>query len=171
MAHGLSQAPELILFKNIDSVLFWPVYNKTIDATDYLQLNADTARADSDGYFNDTEPTASVFSLGDKTNLNRDTCIAYCFHSVEGYSKVGSYEGNGNADGPLIYTGFSPKFFLSKNLDNSQNWTIQGYYPGYNPEDRKLIPNEQGAEGTGSNLDFLSNGVKWRVSNNEGNTK
>ena len=69
----------------------------------------------------------------------------------------------------LSILAFPLNSFLSKNLDNSQNWTIQGYYPGYNPEDRKLIPNEQGAEGTGSNLDFLSNGVKWRVSNNEGN--
>ena len=166
VAHGLSQAPELILFKNIDSSLFWPVYNKIIDATDYLILDTTAARADSDGYFNDTEPTSTVFSLGDKTNLNRDTCIAYCFHSVEGYSKVGSYVANENADGPFIYTGFRPALVLIKNVDNgSHGWFwYDNKRDTYNAEQSRLMPNVSTEElYTNPTLDFVSNGFKLRT--------
>ena len=173
VAHGLSQAPELILFKNIDSALFWPVYSKPTDATDYLKLNDTNARADSDGYFNDTEPTSTVFSLGDKTNLNRDTCIAYCFHSIEGYSKVGSYVGNGNADGTFVYTGFRPSYILYKLYDGEagQNWVIEDAARNpYNYLNKTLLPNSNAAEAdstsTVAGIDFVSNGIKFRGTDN-----
>jgi hypothetical protein len=168
IAHGLSSTPELIIAKDLAySGSNWPVMRDNTNPSSILYLNlTNAAGADSGSY---TGVTASTFSIGTGTDLNYDNVVAYCFHSVEGYSKIGIYEGNGDTDGSFIYTGFSPKFFLSKNIDSTQNWTIQGYYPGYNPEDRKLIPNEIGVEGTGSNLDFLSNGVKWRIDWNEGN--
>jgi len=172
IGHGLSSAPELIIVKNRDQADAWQVgSSKGIDFTDYLVLDDTAATTDNVDRWNDTAPSASVFTIGDgvEVNTNTEDYIAYCFHSVEGYSKIGIYEGNGDTDGPFIYTGFSPKFFLSKNIDATQNWTIQGYAPGYNPEDRKLFPNENSVEGTGSNLDFLSNGVKWRIGWNEGN--
>ena len=178
----MSQAPELILFKNIDSVLFWPVYNKTIDATDYLKFNEDNARADSADYFNDTEPTASVFSLGDKTECNRDTVISYCFHSVDGYSSVGVYAGNeisgGDKDGTFIYCGFRPVFVLVKNIDSAYfdtqacRWLVWDNDrapsltgpPGYNANTENTWWNEDSSEATsqGHDIDFLSNGFKQR---------
>ena len=182
VGHGLSQAPELILFKNIDSVLFWPVYNKTIDATDYLKFNEDNARADSADYFNDTEPTASVFSLGDKTECNRDTVISYCFHSVDGYSSVGVYAGNeisgGDKDGTFIYCGFRPAFVLVKNIDSAYfdtqacRWLVWDNDrapsltgpPGYNANTENTWWNEDSSEASsqGHDIDFLSNGFKQR---------
>ena len=164
VAHGLSQAPELILFKNIDSALFWPVYSKPTDATDYLILNTDYATADSDGYFNDTEPTSTVFSLGDKTNLNRDTCIAYCFHSIEGYSKVGSYEGNGNLDGTFVYTGFRPAFVMTKSIDSTSDWQMfDNKRIGYNIDNYELEANDSAVEDTSTEfIDIVSNGFKNR---------
>ena len=163
VAHGLSQAPELILFKNIDSTLFWPVYNKTIDATDYLQLDATNATRDSDGYFNDTEPTSTVFSLGDKENLNRDTCIAYCFHSVEGYSKVGSYIPVSGTDSSFVYTGFMPSYILSKSSTNTSGWyVLDAERNTYNPLGDYLLPDTSAGEGTYAGFDFCSNGFKDR---------
>jgi len=183
LAHGLGVAPEFVQVKNLTIAQDWygtsPELGTTGDTTGGLdeyymiQLNSDGGKADfgQDNVFGFTSTTFSVGSSGVMNGVNNSSYsyVAYLFASIEGYSKVGIYEGNGDTDGPFIYTGFSPKFFLSKNIDNAQNWTIQGYAPGYNPEDRKLIPNETGAEGTGSNLDFLSNGVKWRVDYNEGN--
>jgi len=172
VGHGLGVAPELVIIKDRTTAsTSWSVGTTAgVDFTYVAYLNATNAFATDAAYFNNTDPSPTVFTINTNNYVNdTDDYIAYCFASIEGYSKVGSYEGNGDADGTFIYTGFSPKFFLSKNIDNTQNWTIQGYYPGYNPEDRKLIPNETGAEGTGSNLDFLSNGVKWRVGYNEGN--
>jgi hypothetical protein len=117
VGHGLSQAPELIIVKDVDTAgRNWPtnIENITGTANQYLFLNTTAEQATSAAYWGGT-PGASVFTVGDSANTNDDaSMIAYCFHSVEGYSKVGSYVGNGATDGPFIYTGFRPAFIMVK---------------------------------------------------------
>ena len=117
VGHGLSQAPELIILKGRNlsgstASAGWVVYSKPVGNTKYLYLNETDAEATDSGRWNDTTPTASVFSLGDDgvVNTSSSPYIALCFHSVEGYSKVGSYTGNASSDGAFIYTGFRPRF-------------------------------------------------------------
>jgi len=178
VGHGLSKAPEMILLKTRDTDQFWVVYHANNTAnpeTDYLRLNTTNATTD-DTYWNDTAPTSSVFSLksGNAVNKNNDKFIAYCFHSVDGYSKVGSYAGNSNTDGTFVYTGFKPKMVMWKNTEASANWFImdsernEGGNAG-NPIRSYLHPNSTAAEnwvGTSGILDFTSNGFKYRASNN-----
>ena len=119
VAHGLSSAPDMILIKDRDNATYnWVVYhsaNTSAPETDYLRLNLANATADYD-HWNDTAPTSSVFSLSsyDWANKNSDAMIAYCFAGVDGFSKFGSYTGNGNADGPFVYTGFRPAWVMVK---------------------------------------------------------
>jgi len=101
-------------------------------------------------------------------NTSGDNYIAYCFHSVDGFSKIGSYEGNGNADGSFIYTGFQPKYVLIKDTDTAESWLVYDTERSeYNLTDDFLIVNTAGAEvsSANTNLDILSNGFKIRVTN------
>ena len=110
--------------------------------------------------------------LGNWENINESagTFVAYCFHSVEGYSKVGSYEGNNNTDGVFIYTGFKPAYFMCKNVDSIANWDIStGKIPGYNQIDDRLRANLSNAEESTGYIDFVSNGVKMRNINGSQN--
>ncbi|MDP6585031.1 MAG: hypothetical protein QF535_10260, partial [Anaerolineales bacterium] len=118
IGHGLSQAPEMIVIKSRERGTYnWSVYQKDIGNTKRLILNDSAATSTFSEAWNDTSPTSSVFSIGDAVWHGADEQIAYCFHSVEGYSKVGSYTGNGaggapNSDGPFVYTNFRPEFVL-----------------------------------------------------------
>jgi hypothetical protein len=128
VGHGLGAAPAMIIVKNRDAADAWQVYqaaNTANPETDYLVLNTTAATADALDRWNDTAPTSSVFSLGDgvEVNTNTEDYVAYCFAEVEGFSKFGSYTGNGSADGPFVYTGMRPAFVLIKNITAS----ILGY--------------------------------------------
>ena len=184
VGHGLSVTPEMIIVKNReDAGMPWLVYhadNTSAPETDYLLLNTTAATTDYHTAWNDTAPTSSVFSVGtaDGTNQSSDGHIAYCFHSVDGYSKVGSYTGNANADGTFIYTGFRPKFVMIKGADIAQNWFIHDSERSpYNEIDGETLrPDLSNAESssTAGNQDFLSNGFKLRMTddnyNGSGNT-
>jgi hypothetical protein len=102
-------------------------------------------------------------------NYNGHNNIAYCFHSVDGFSKIGSYKGNGSTDGSFIYTGFQPKYVLIKDTDTAESWLIYDTERSEsNLTDDFLIANTSGAEVTNNsstNLDILSNGFKIRVTN------
>jgi len=167
IGHGLSSAPEMIIVKNREISSDWQVYHKdTTDAPthvlflDLSDKNTDQAR------FNDTTPTSSVFSIGNgqAENKSSDGIIAYCFHSVEGYSKVGSYKGNGSADGTFVHTGFRPAWIMTKREDSTSNWLI--YDNKRNPSNLAgtlLEANTADADETNSTgIDFLSNGIKMR---------
>ena len=172
VAHGLSQAPELIILKSL-STYSWPVYSKPVGNTKYLLLDTNAAPVTDSGRWNDTTPSASVFSLGDDGIVNSSTVdfVAYSFHSVEGYSKVGSYDGNGNADGTFIYTGFRPAFFLIKDTDGTGNWLIyDDKRNGIKETLQRLFPDEPDGEATGaSGIDFVSNGFKYRSTSTDMN--
>ena len=164
--HHLGVAPSMIITKIISGdTSGWYAYHKSLGNTGNIFLDTTSAVSNSGAWWNSTTPTSSVFTVGDQTgnNSNNNPFIAYCFADVQGYSKVGgSYTGNGNADGPFIYLGFKPAFFLIKNINNaSDDWHIMdNKRNGYNPQNNILQPNLSGAETSSTRVDFLSNGIK-----------
>ena len=170
VAHGLGAVPQMIIGKNLADSFRWIVYHQAIGNTHALYLNEDFAKTDSVTFWNDTTPTSSVFSLGTDNSWN-GTSIFYCFAEKKGYSKFGSYTGNGNADGPFFYTGFKPAFIIQKRSDSAHDWQLHDnkrgqYFPG-NVVNNRIEPNASNAEGTGDDIgyDFLSNGFKTRTNN------
>lgn len=173
IAHSLGVVPKMIIIKartTAGADQGWPVYhasNTAAPETDYLMLNTTAATAD-DTYWNDTAPTSSVFSLGTSAavNANGDTYVAYVFAEVSGFSKMGSYTGNGSADGPFVWCGFRPRFVLIKQVDTTANWLLHDTARStYNQAENLLYPNLNVAEETAANnrpVDILSNGFKCR---------
>jgi len=167
--HGLSTAPSWILVKNIgDGGENWVSFHSSLGPTLNQKFNNTEANQDTTGSWNDTAPTTSVFTVGSFTNVNKSSgpMIAYCWAEKQGYSKFGSYTGNGNADGTFVYTGFKPAFVLIKITDNgSQDWFIlDNKRSPFNLVDDSLAPNQNDNEYTSeANLDFLSNGFKLRM--------
>ena len=184
VGHGLGAVPKMIIVKNLIDTEPWVVYHAGIDATapqDYhLRLNTTDARVNEAEVWNDTAPTSSVFSLGSSgaPNGSGDATIAYCFAEKTGYSKFGSYTGNGSADGTFVYTGFKPAFVMVKNVNSGvQGWLMfDDERPSYNVRDKFIVANLNQAEATSSNhsMDLLSNGFKIRGNdggvNGSGNT-
>ena len=170
--HGLSKPLDFIIVKLITSAAQWIVYHSGLSsAAKILYLNQTAAEA-TNAAFNSTAPTNQVFSLGGGF-AGSGTAIAYCWHSVEGYSKFGSYEGNANNDGAFIYTGFRPRFVFIKNIDASQHWvTHDSARETHNVMDTPIDWDASYAEYTSSNraIDFLSNGFKCRTSDGEINS-
>jgi len=171
VGHGLSSTPEMYIVKSRSLTTGWVTYHKDMASSPedgYLILNGADAFYDTI-VWNDTPPTSSVFSVaatGYSSNNSGATYIAYCFHSVDGYSKIGSYTPNQNADGPFIYLGFRPAFFLAKLATHTQEWAMHDNKrtAAYNPSNGTLYPNDASGEYTGNDIDFLSNGVKLRNS-------
>jgi len=126
VGHGLSKSPELIIIKNLSAVYSWIVYNSSDGATKFMYLNLTAASSVNSTMFNDTEPTADVFTVDTHgyTNGNNHELIAYCWHSVAGISDMGSYVGNGNVVGPVIDCGFKPDWIMVKKTDSVGWWPI-----------------------------------------------
>ena len=176
IGHGLSGL-DMVIVKDRDTAENWAVWHTGIPITKYLRLNdPQEAKTPSRKRWNDTSPTSTVFSVGDasdqgdrEVNLNDEAYIAYCFHSVEGYSKVGSYTGGGS-NLPFVYTGFRPAFVLLKVSSTTNNWFIyDNKREGYNQENDTLSPNLTAIEDDSYKLDLLSNGFKIRGTNNAHN--
>jgi hypothetical protein len=181
VGHGLTQAPEMIFTKIRDDGTSWISGSTSMaDTTPWgwaWSINHHHAWANRDEEWYDTTPGASVFTLGAYgSNVGSHPVIAYCFHSVEGYSKIGHYIGNGNVDGPFMYTGFRPSFVILKgNGTNLHNHMLDNKRFTYNPvgvttgpepglaTDDAEVPSGEGS----GHIDFLSNGFKIR--NNNGN--
>jgi len=181
VGHGLGSAPAVMIFKIRNTADNWRVYHQGLDNTEpedyHLQLQSTGARIDNAGFFNDTAPTSSVFTLGSDSGINgsSNTYISYCFAEKKGYSKFGSYVGNSNVDGPFIYLGFKPAFVLAKVSSDTNDWFIfDNKRSTFNAVDDSLFPNKNDAESTSHVIDFLSNGFKIRDSdgtvNSTGNT-
>ena len=164
--HGLGVAPKMIIIRRIDSTSDWAIYHHKIGNTKRMVLNSTAAESGaSANWFNNTSPTANVFSVGTDggSNGSTDNYIAYCFAEKKGYSKFGSYTGNGNADGAFVYTGFKPKLVIVKEYGSTGNWIMKNdYYDNQN--DHYLLANSSDAETSGSVVafDLLSNGFKLR---------
>ena len=168
IGHGLGVTPDLIIVKTRNNNVDWQVYLDLFGNDDEgLFLNLNNAKFNSTNYWNNGA-TNSVFGVSSNTGVgaNSYTYVAYCFASIQGYSKIGSYTGNGNADGPFVYTGFKPAWVLIKRSDGgSENWNLNDNKRSpINPTKIKLSPNTNGAEAedTGYSIDFVSNGFKIR---------
>lgn len=165
IGHGLSSAPELVITKNRNGSNNWYTMITGVDGSlDYLYLNLTNAKANAT---NGTVPTTTTFSNSAFSNGN--TMIAYCFHSVEGYSKIGTYIGNGSTDGTFIYCNHKPKYVMIKRTDTTGNWGIYDIERDeYNVVTQNLTANTSNAEGSVANaLDITSNGFKLRTTNTD----
>ena len=170
VGHGLSQAPEWIITKRLDSANSWHGYHAAQGATKYFLLDSTTTFGTSALTWNNTAPDATTFTLGSgNTNNNTGQFVAYCWHPVEGFSKFGKYNGNGNANGPFIYTGFLPAWIMIKETNNTNDWPIWDNARFIsNPTNNSLFANlSQGDNGSSIDLDVLSNGFKPRTTNSQ----
>jgi len=165
VGHGLGTTPKLIIVKSYSDNYDWVVYYG--DATDYLVLNDAAGTTDSNEVWNDTAPTSTVFTVGNRNSSNQNTAtfVAYCFAEKKGFSKFSSYTGNGSTDGTFIHTGFKPGFIITKKLSGSDFWMLQDSVRSpINVANRYITPNST-AGATETNdvaLDMLSNGFKLR---------
>ena len=191
ISHSLSAVPEAIITKcRSAAARSWTSYHAPLGNGKHMTLSETDAAATSSASWNDTTPTSSVFSLGTSNNVNdnTETHIAYCFAPIQGFSKFGSYTGNGNADGTFVYTGFKPAFLMIKKSnasgtnwimkDNKRSGTAAGQNFGQmNPnQTENPTANQSSAENKASAFatDILSNGFKLRGTdtgiNNSGDT-
>ena len=172
IAHGLGKKPAWILIKSRSaSSKNWVVYhhaNTDNPSNVYLELSGTDANADETEIFNDTEPTSSLITIGDdgKVNQSSVTYVMYVWTEIPGYSKFGSYTGNGNSNGTYVHLGFRPAFILTKRSDGTTPWRLfDNKRPNANFQTYKLEADSSGAELTGyAYADFLSNGFKIRDS-------
>jgi len=164
VGHGLSTAPSVIIIKNRSVTKPWQVGHKSLGFQNGIYLNETSASQSDNGAFNSTNPTTSVFTIETSSYVNTSghNYIAYCFAEKTGYSKFGSYTGNGNADGSFIYTGFKPAFVMVKRTNNTGHWQlVDTKRPSYNPQ-YYLRANSNNAEATDIDFDIVSNGFKTR---------
>ena len=163
IGHGLSSAPELIIQKRTEASANWFVYSSGIGNTKYLVLDANIAASDAANVWNNTNPTNEVFTVSDFGDVNgaNISSIAYCFHSVAEYSKVGTYEGTFLA-GNDVECGFEPAWVMIKNADATGNWIIvDNKRNPTNERNKFLYPNDSAAEGDLSaydTIDFTTTG-------------
>ena len=171
IGHGLGTTPAMIILKNRTiSGDYWHVYHQSLGGTKALYLQTTDAVATTSGSWNNTNPTSTVFTNGSSTYTNSSEYIAYCFAEKKGYSKFGSYTGNGNADGTFVYTGFRPAFVFLKQINGTDSWYIYDNKANpSNPNAQYVRPNLSAAEGTFTTLDTLSNGFKFRTDDNDFN--
>ena len=169
IGHGLGAKPAMIIIKNLAATESWLCYHASLGATKHIKLNSTEVAGTATSRFNDTEPTTSVFTVGNdpQTNGNSNDMIAYCFAEKTGFSKFGSYTGNGNADGTFVYTGFKPALVIGKrSVGGTEDWFLfDNKRDSHNVNHALLYPNTSSAEytGTAARNDFLSNGFKMRL--------
>ena len=173
IGHGLGVAPSFIIIKSRNNADNWYAYHTSLGNTLGLNPNLTSSAYSSALYWNSTTPTASVFSIGTVPSQSAWTYIAYCWAAVPGYSKFGSYIGNGSADGPFIYTGFKPRYILIKCSSAAGAWKIYNTSGlTYNTINTALEAQDSAAEVNSSsfNSDWLSNGFKLRTTYADFNT-
>ena len=165
VGHGLSAAPEVIIMKNRSTTSNWPVFHTVTGSNKLSYLNLTNQEITP----TESAPTSSIFNVGQSsatTGTSGHNMVAYAFHSVDGYSKVGRYIGNGNIDGTFVDCGFKPSYVIIKSITGvSFDWIV--YDNARNEEnvrDKYLLPNTINAEATYAQMDFVSNGFKFRTS-------
>ena len=177
VGHGLGVTPSLIISKSRNNVSNWAVQHVALGGTKVVWLNLTNAEFENSSYWNNTNPTSSVFTVGntDEVNTNTWTYVAYCFAPVAGYSSFGSYTGNGSADGPFVFCNFRPRWIMVKSSSYSNNtvaysWCVLDTQRNTsNVMTSLLLPNASDSEYTVSAIDALSNGFKLRDANSSRN--
>jgi hypothetical protein len=177
LPHGLGVAPKVVIVKRTDDANDWLVYHEKVDATEFLRLDNNQAETTSSTAWNDTAPTSTLFSIGDRNEVNNSSgnYVAYCFAEKQGYSKFGSYTGNGSTSGPMIWLGFRPAYVMIKKTNSTGNWCIyDNRREGYNPDNDELYADLTNSLGDVEYVDILSNGFKLTsttsATNNSGDT-
>jgi len=171
VSHNLSAVPELIITKRRNDTQNWFVYTSTTGAQKALYLDTTSAEATQAAAY-DATPTSSVINYGSDNAVNgsSDTYVAYLWRSVQGFSKIGSYEGNNNADGTFVYTGFRPAYVITKVTDTTDGWMIfDNKRNPHNVMNFYMTADGVGADSTRDSIDFVSNGFKLRVANTDCN--
>ena len=168
VGHGLGSKVDFLLIKDLGNASNWIVGHKDTFTTGEIYLNQSNALSAAFGPFNKTAPTTSVFNLGTDVICNGSgrNYIAYAFATKKGFSKFGSYTGNGNANGPFIYTGFKPAWVMVKRYDSgTEDWRISDNkrFDQKNPIDKVLFANLNNVESDADVYDFVSNGFKLRT--------
>ena len=166
--HGLGVAPQMIFIKDLDNAADWECYNEFNGNGKVFHLNKTNGADATSARWRNTSPDAVNWTMGSTTAVNGSgrNYVAYCFAGKQGYSKFGSYTGNGNADGTFIYTGFLPSFVMVKQTNASgEGWHIlDNKRSGVNGDMERLLANSSNAESNyAGNLDLLSNGFKTRI--------
>jgi hypothetical protein len=167
IGHGLGVSPAMIIIKPRTGTVAWTVYHQSLGNNAYLILNTTAAQVTgATTVWNSTSPSSSVFTQG-SAFAALGTMVAYCFSEIAGFSKFGSYTGNGSADGTFVYTGFRPKFIMTKRTDSTSAWVmIDTSRSASNVATNRLYANESSAEDTAdTSFDILSNGFKCRTTN------
>ena len=181
VGHGLGVAPKVVIVKARGTInnqsRGWNVYHASLGNTKYIQLNSSNASVTNSDWWNNTSPNSTTFTLGNDYDVNADISggnyVAYCWSEIPGYSKFDSYIGNGSTNGVYVHLGFRPAWLMVKNISSSYNWMIFDVKRSpFNDINDYLFADLSEAEGTGSsaiNVDFLSNGFKWRGSSSGNN--
>ena len=165
ISHSLGVTPAMTIVKDrSNGTNGWPVWHRAYAGTQTLYLESTTGLLTRDRV---TAVSSTTFTVGSHTEVNNNgnTYVAYLFSEVAGFSKFGSYTGNGSADGPFVFCGFRPRWVMIKRTDASNNWNmLDAARDLYNPEGTVLYADQSNAEATDANLkaDFLSNGFKLR---------
>ena len=167
VSHSLGVAPKMIIIKSRNNVSGWNSYHASLGNTQQINLQSTAAASSSVDWWNNTSPTSSQFTIGANLNISGWTFVAYLFAEIAGFSKFGSYTGNGSADGPFVYCGFRPMYVLMKGSSVASHWIVYDTARNtYNVVNNELSPNNASAENgvisSGDNFDILSNGFKLR---------
>ena len=174
LGHGLGAEPDFVIFKDRDSSSAWRIFVRLLGASKFLNLNTTDAANTSTNIFPSHSSTTIGVEQNDVMNKNSSDHIMYSFRSIQGYSKIGSYTGNGNADGPFVYLGFKPAWVMVKRTNTTGAWEIYDSARNgndSNPINDRLRANDNAAENSNDSSDyvsdFLSNG--WKIRTNSGN--
>lgn len=168
VGHGLGVAPKMVIVKQRSATAAsWVIWQSTLSATEFLQFDT-TAKQTATNVWNSAIPTSLIFSIGSNValNTNGNNYVAYCFAEIAGFSKFGSYTGNGSADGPFVFCGFRPRWVMIKRTDVADDWGIfDTTRDASNAATLRLRANDAGTELSTQQIDITSNGLKIRVSN------
>ena len=173
MGHGLGVTPNIVLTKARSGTSNWSFngnFGGMTYGTNKLLLNSTNALSSDTNEVTAASSTTFTGGGSSAVNGNNSTYVAYCFAEKQGYSKFGSYKGNGNSNGPFVYTGFKPAFVMTKRIDANAGWTIYDTKRGFNGNNYELFPHSSEAEYTGTSYfeaDILSNGFKLRLTDGQ----
>jgi len=174
VAHGLGVVPKFVIYKRRSAVENWGAYHTSTGNTGCCFLNLDITKSSAAAYFNNTSPTSTTLSVGSSPAFNGDgsTYVAYCFAEKKGYSKFGSYIGNGNNNGTFVHLGFKPAWVMTKRTDTANQWPISDNARNpFNVVDISSYANLTSDANTVSNhYDSVSNGFKLRGTSTGWNT-
>jgi hypothetical protein len=167
VGHGLGVAPKFVIHKILDTASNFLVYHSNLSLNNYMSLNATTASTSFNSVWQATSETFGT-GLNNSNPALVGNHLLYCFAEVPGFSSFGSYTGNGNANGPFVYTGFRPAFVLIKRSNSTSNWSIiDDRREGYNVDNDLLYPNLTNGESTGATVDLTANGFKIRTTSTD----